>query len=167
MIAMHTDRIYANRYSLVGSIGAMLDGWDVHRALERLEVTQRVYTSGQFKSMLSPFLPMSPEAEDKARQLVHQGGATFLADLKVTRGPFLKAGIAYDSGEVWLGEEAKRIGLIDEIGTLDEVISINWGIKLYDFGPSNEGFGQWSSTSRDFAEAIADAMLTHLSVRLR
>lgn len=166
MIAMHTDRIYATRYSLVGSIGAMLDGWDVHKALEHLDITQRVYASGRFKSMLSPFLPMSPEADDKARQLVNQGGAAFLADLRATRGPLLRPNIAYDSGEVWVGEEAKSIGLIDEIATLDDVIANTWGIKPYEFGPSAEGFGPWSSTFQGFAQALADALVARLSPAL-
>ena len=77
MIAMHTDNVYAAKYSLVGSIGTMIDGWDVHRAMERLDVAQRVYASGHLKSMLSPFLPMSKEAEDKA-QATRQSGRRHL-----------------------------------------------------------------------------------------
>ena len=167
MIAMHTDRIYAAKYSLVGSIGTMIDGWDVHKALERLDVAQRVYASGKLKSMLSPFLPMSKEAEDKARQLVSQGGAVFLADLKATRGALLKSDITYDSGEIWAGEEAKAIGLVDEIATLDEVISAKWNINPYDFGPSPESFGPWSSTFQGFAQSLVDALVARLSPQLQ
>ena len=166
MIAMHTDRIYAAKYSLVGSIGTMIDGWDVHKAMERLDVAQRVYASGNLKSMLSPFLPMSKEAEDKARELVSQGGAIFLADLKATRGPLLKPGVEYGSGEIWAGEEAKAIGLVDEIATLDEVISAKWGIKTYDFGPNPESFGPWSSTFQGFAQSLVDALVARLSPQL-
>jgi len=167
MIAMHTDRVYAAKYSLVGSIGTMIDGWDVHKAMERLDVAQRVYASGKLKSMLSPFLPMSKEAEDKARELVNQGGAIFLADLKATRGALLKPGIEYGSGEIWAGEEAKAIGLVDEIATLDEVISVRWGIKPYDFGPSQETFGPWSSTFQGFVESLADALVARFSSQLQ
>ena len=166
MIAMHTDRVYAARYSLVGSIGTMIDGWDLHKAMERLDVAQRVYASGKLKSMLSPFLPMSKEAEDKARQLVNQGGAIFVADLKATRGNLLKPSIEYGSGEIWAGEEAKAIGLVDEIATLDEVIATTWGIKSYDFGPNQESFGPWSSTFQGFAQSLADALVARLSPQL-
>ena len=166
MIAMHTDRIYAAKYSLVGSIGTMIDGWDLHKAMERLDVSQRVYASGKLKSMLSPFLPMSKEAEDKARELVNQGGAIFLADLKTTRGALLKPGVEYGSGEIWAGEEAKSIGLVDEIATQDEVISARWGIKSYDFGPSEETFGPWSSTFQGFVQSLGDALVARLSPQL-
>jgi protease IV len=167
MIAMHTDRVYCAKYSLVGSIGTMIDGWDLHKAMERLDVAQRVYASGRLKSMLSPFLPMSKEADDKARQLVDQGGAMFVADLKATRGRLLKSSIEYGSGEIWAGEEAKAIGLVDEIATLDEVIAATWAIKPYDFGPDQDSFGPWSSTFQGFAQALADALLARLSPQFR
>jgi protease-4 len=135
--------------------------------MERLDVAQRVYASGRFKSMLSPFLPMSSEAEDKARRLAAQGGAIFVADLKATRGASLKPEIEYGSGEIWAGEEAKAIGLIDEIATLDEVIATSWGIKAYDFGPTQETFGPWSSTFHGLAQSLGDALAARLSLQLR
>ena len=49
MVALHTDKIYAANYSLVGSVGAVLTGWDFHKALEKLQISQRVYASGNLK----------------------------------------------------------------------------------------------------------------------
>src|SRR5258706_16001530 len=49
MIALHADRIYAAQYSLVGSIGAVLTGWDFSKAIGRVDVAQRVYASGNLK----------------------------------------------------------------------------------------------------------------------
>lgn len=167
MIAMHTDKVYAARYSLVGSIGTMIDGWDLHKAMERVDVSQRVYASGHLKSMLSPFLPMSKEAENKAKQLVDQGGAIFVADVKATRGARLNSTVDYGSGEIWAGDEAKAIGLVDDIGTLDEVVASTWGIKAYDFGPNPESLGLWSSTFQGLAHSLVDAMLARLSPQLR
>jgi protease-4 len=57
MIAMHADSVHAASYSLVGSIGAVMIGWDFHKALDRLNVAQRVYASGELKAMLNPFTP--------------------------------------------------------------------------------------------------------------
>lgn len=55
MLALHADKIVAGRYSLVGSIGAVITGWDFHKLAERLDVTQRVYASGVLKTMLNPY----------------------------------------------------------------------------------------------------------------
>lgn len=140
LIALHTDKIYAANYSLVGSIGAVLSGWDFHKALEKFEVRQRVYASGNMKSMLNPFIPMSPEADRKAQEMVQKMGERFEDEVKVARGKKLKSGVDYASGEVWDGIEAKEIGLIDELGTLDTVTA-GWDAPARDFGPRSPGEG--------------------------
>ncbi len=136
MIALHTDKIIAGQYSLVGSIGAVLTGWDFSRAISRVDVAQRVYASGNLKAMLNPFLPMTKDAEAKAQELVQQMGDQFAQELKSRRGAKLKDGVNYTTGEIWSGREAKEIAVIDEIGTVDQVIKETWNLKPYNFGPS-------------------------------
>ena len=86
MIAVHADKIFCGKYSLVGSIGAIITAWDLHKAIERVDVTQHVYASGQLKALLNPFAPVSQEADAKAKLLVSQVGATFLDEVKRARG---------------------------------------------------------------------------------
>lgn len=118
MIAVQADEIWAGRYSLVGSIGAMLGSWDVHRVLERVDVERRVFASGELKTMLDPFLPTTDEAQGKAQSMVDAVGRMFVDEVRAARGARLVAS-SIDSGEVWNGSEAKALGLIDEIGTLE------------------------------------------------
>jgi len=140
MIALHTDRIYAANYSLVGSVGAVLSSWDFSKALERLHVSQRVYASGELKSMLNPFLPTTPEAERKAMDLVRGMGDSFKAEVASARGKRLVQDVDYATGEVWTGAQAVKIGLVDEIGTLDEVVGIRYGLKTHVMGPFQNPF---------------------------
>jgi protease-4 len=149
MIAMHTDKIYAANYSLVGSVGAVLAGWDFHKALEKLQVSQRVYASGALKSMLNPYIPMSPEADKKAQEMVELMGASFKADVVATRGKKLLNNFDYTTGEVWEGAQAKQIGLVDEIGTLDSVTAA-WDRPVYDFGPKAPSMGWLSGMASAF-----------------
>lgn len=140
MVAIHSDAIYAGRYSLVGSIGAVLSGWDFHKALERVDVKQRVYASGDLKAMLNPYVPMTPEAEAKAHDLVDKMGRQFVSEVMVAREGKLASGVSYDSGEIWGGVEAQKIGLIDEVGTLDQVIRQRWpDLQIHNFGPNSQG----------------------------
>jgi len=141
MIALHADKIVAGNYSLVGSVGAILAGWDVHKALERVDIAQRVYASGNLKSMLNPFLPMTPEADQKAQELVSRMGDQFKAELFAARESKLISGINYGSGEVWGGAQAYAIGMIDEIGTLDDYVQRNWDRPVYDYGPRRSSLG--------------------------
>lgn len=106
MLAVHTDEIYAANYSLVGSIGAVIAGWDIHKAMEKHNITQHVYASGSLKSMLNPFLPPSAEAEKKAQQLVDEMGGAFEADVIQARKGKLKPGV--DTSQVKCGMVTKR-----------------------------------------------------------
>lgn len=135
MIAIHADKIYAGNYSLVGSIGAILSAWDLHRVKEKLQVEQRVFASGALKDMLNPFHPVSPAQEMKAKSLVDNIAAQFIADVRQRRGNRLKTEHPdLFSGTVWTGAEALNIGLIDHIGTVETVANA-WKMRIYDFGP--------------------------------
>jgi protease-4 len=167
MIAVHTDKIYAGKYSLVGSIGAIITAWDLHKAIERVDVAQHVYASGQLKALLNPFAPVSQEADAKAKQLASQVGATFLDEVKRARSATLKSTVDYGSGEIWGGQEARDIGLVDEISTLDEVVDTNWGLKTYDFGPSQDTFGLFSASLEGLTQKIGDSLASRLGPALR
>ncbi|CAD5366843.1 S49 family peptidase [Rubrivivax sp. A210] len=161
LVALHADRIYAGNYSLVGSVGAVLSGWDAHEGLGRLGVSKRVYASGELKTMMHPYLPMSPEAERKAHELVDAMGAAFLAELQALRRGKLAADVDFGAGGVWGGAQAMKLGLVDEVSTLDQVIQARWpGLAVQDFGPR--------SGSVPFAGAAADwigQLLARLAAR--
>ena len=167
MIAIHADKIYAGKYSLVGSIGAIITAWDLHRAIERIDVAQHVYASGQLKSLLNPFAPVSQEADAKAKLLVSQVGATFLNEVQRARASTLKANVDYGSGEIWSGQEAKEIGLVDGISTLAEVVSTTWGLEAYDYGPNQDGFGLFSASFEGLVQRIGDRLASRLAPSLR
>ena len=115
MLALHADRIVAGKYSLVGSIGAVITGWDFHKLAEKWDVSQRIYASGIHKNMLNPFTAMSKESEAKAQQMVDQMAVVFAGEFKAKRGDKLTEGFNYTTGEIWGGDEALTIGLIDKL----------------------------------------------------
>lgn len=165
MVALHVDRIYAGNYSLVGSVGAVLAGWDAHEALNRLGLSQRVYASGELKSMMNPYLPMSAEAERKARELVEELGRAFRVEVETQRKGRLLEGVDVSSGGVWGGAEARRIGLIDEVSTIDQVVRARWpGLATQEFGPRFGGMG-FGSASAWLQEVLAKSAGQPLALR--
>lgn len=160
MIALHADKIVVGKYSLVGSIGAVMAPWRLDRAIARFDVAQKVYASGKLKAFLNPFTPVTPEVEAKAQGLVNQMGAQFLSEVKASRGERLAAHVDYGSGEVWPGPEAKALGLVDDISTLDEYILRTWGIASYDFGPTSGTYALFSKAAQN---AITSALQGSLS----
>jgi protease-4 len=155
LIAIHTDKIYAGNYSLVGSIGAIMTSWDFHKAKDRLDVNQLVYASGPLKDFMNPFRPVKPEEEVKARELVRSIADDFISEVKTRRSMKIKdtGGTNLYSGTVWTGREALKLGLIDEIGTV-ETVAYSQKLQIYDFGPTKQ------SMSFPFASSmISDAIV--------
>lgn len=136
MVAMSADDIVSARYSLVGSIGAILQSWDVHRVLEKYDVKAKTYASGSLKGMLNPFEPSTPEGEAKAQALVDELGRQFEMLLVERRGSKLTQPIgSYTTGEVWGGQDALALGLVDSNGTIETLMRQHPDLKLVNFGP--------------------------------
>lgn len=159
MVAMHTDQIVAGKNSIVGSVGAISSQWQLDKALARLEISQRVYASGKLKAFLNPFTPTTPEADLKAKRLVEQVGSGFVRDLRQARGKVLKDGVDFGTGEVWGGEEAKELGLVDSINTIEGLVASKWGLKTYEFGPREAAFGPLSSSIASLLASAFEKLL--------
>lgn len=160
MIAVHADKVVAGQYSIVGSVGAILESWDFHRAADRLEIKKRIFQSGKHKGMLNPFTELSPESASKAQSMVDGMGKTFAADVRERRKGKIKGHIDIATGEVWDGKEAFDIGLVDEIGTMETYMEKNWpGIKAHSFNARSGGYGFFGASAEDVVIAIAAALV--------
>lgn len=158
MVALSADEIVAGKYSLVGSIGAVLMAWNVHKVLERFDVEAKSYASGKLKSMLNPFEASTPEGDAKAQALVDELGRQFAALLKERRaGKLTQAPESYTSGEVWGGQEALKLGLIDANGTIETLMAQHPDLKLVNFGPfdrSNNLLSGLMQSAQDIAVSL-------------
>ncbi len=114
-IAAATEKIYANRASLVGSIGVLMSGFGFVDTMEKLGVERRLITAGENKAMLDPFSPMDDASREKARELVGSIHQQFIDAVRKGRGDRLKESDATYSGTVWTGEQGVEQGLIDEL----------------------------------------------------
>lgn len=159
LIAMHADKVYAGKYSLVGSIGAIMQTWDLHKIAQRFDVEHKTYASGTLKGMLDPWTPQTPEAEAKAQSLVVAIGKRFADEVRERRHGLLQPDFKYFTGEVWTGEEAKRLGLIDGVDILDSLIKSTWNVAYHDFGPNKKSGGIGSLLGGSAAEAV-DALVS-------
>ncbi|WP_422459877.1 S49 family peptidase [Endozoicomonas sp. ALB115] len=116
-IAAAADEIYADKASLVGSIGVISSGFGFVGAMEKLGVTRRTYTSGENKAFLDPFQSVDREAAvewQASLDTIHQ---QFIDAVKNGRGDRLADRADIFSGMVWSGEQAKTLGLIDGLGS--------------------------------------------------
>ena len=131
MIACAADEIIADPHSIVGSIGVVGGTFGFDKLIEKIGVERRLYTSGDHKAMLDPFLPENPDDVERLKKLQRQIHDSFIALVKSRRGGKLN-GPENDlfSGEYWTGSRGLELGLVDGIGDLRGVLRQRFGDKL-------------------------------------
>lgn len=122
-LALAADEIYAEETSLLGSIGVITAGFGFVELLGRLGIERRLYTAGENKSLLDPFLPEQPHDVERLKVLQQDLHESFKELVRQRRGGKLKADDrAIFNGDVFAGKRALALGLIDGIGELRGVL---------------------------------------------
>lgn len=131
MIACAGDEVIADPYSIVGSIGVVGGSFGFDKLIAKIGVERRLYTSGEHKAMLDPFLPESPDDVERLKKLQRHIHEDFIALVKSRRGAKLQ-GPENDlfSGEYWTGRKAMELGLVDAIGDLRGTLRERFGDKV-------------------------------------
>jgi signal peptide peptidase SppA len=121
-LACAADEIFAHRTSMVGSIGVISGGFGFTGLLERFGIERRLHTAGANKSRLDPFSPEKPEDVEWLKKMHGQLHELFVDWVKERRGERLDGAEDLFTGDVWLGQKALDLGLIDGLGSLRQVI---------------------------------------------
>jgi len=131
MIACAADEIIADPYSIVGSIGVVGGSFGFDKLIAKIGIDRRLYTSGEHKAMLDPFLPEDPADVERLKNLQRKIHEDFIALVKSRRGGKLN-GPESDlfSGEYWTGGRGLELGLVDAIGDLRGVLRERFGEKV-------------------------------------
>jgi serine protease SohB len=131
MLACAADEIVADVSSTVGSIGVVGGSFGFHRLLDKIGIERRLYTSGEHKAMLDPFLPEKPDDVERLKAIQKDIHEMFIELVKGRRGGKL-AGAESElfSGEFWAGSKARELGLVDRIGDLRSVLRERFGEKV-------------------------------------
>jgi signal peptide peptidase SppA len=131
MVACAADEIICDVSSIVGSIGVVGGSFGFPKLMERLGIERRLYTAGEHKASLDPFLPENPDDVERLKALqqeIHQG---FIDLVKQSRGARLKGPEkTLFSGEYWSGAKAIELGLADGIGDLRSTLRARFGDKV-------------------------------------
>ena len=128
-IAAASDEVYADRCSIVGSIGVISSSFGFHEWMARSGIERRLYTAGEEKSLLDPFLPEKPEDVDRLKELQKQYHSMFIRHVQECRAGKLNGEDLF-TGKFWTGEDAVGLGLIDGIGYLAPKMKELFGDKV-------------------------------------
>lgn len=121
-IAVAADKIYANRSTVAGSIGVISAGFGFTGLMDKLGIERRVATAGESKNMLDAFAPANAADKEKQKELLSDIHTHFKDTVKAGRAGRLKLDTpSLFEGSVWTGAKALDIGLIDGLGSVDQV----------------------------------------------
>ncbi len=116
-IAAAADEIYADKASMVGSIGVLMNGFGFVDAMKKMGIERRLYTAGEHKGFLDPFTKANPEDVKHIKGLLQNIHQQFIDTVRKGRGDKLKESDKLYSGLIWTGEESIKIGLVDALGS--------------------------------------------------
>jgi len=175
MIACAGDEIIADPHSIVGSIGVVGGSFGFDKLIAKVGIERRLYTSGEHKAMLDPFLPEDPDDVERLKKLQREIHQDFIALVKSRRGAKL-TGPENDlfSGEYWTGRGALKLGLIDGIGDLRTTLRERFGDKVVTplisaergfLGRRVFGVGRGDFTQAGPGAGLAEDMISALEAR--
>lgn len=123
-LAAAARKIVASEGSQIGSIGAYTIHTEVSKAHAEAGITDTVVKFGRFKAAGNGVEPLSEEAKSSLQERIDAVGNLFVDSVAVYRGvsaAHVRAN--YGDGKVYMATEAKARGMIDDIGTLDDVLA--------------------------------------------
>lgn len=118
-ISAFADRIYANPDTITGGIGTSWTFLDISGWMKSENLSVEVVKSGSRKDMGSDFRPLTQEEREYAQQIVDESSARFLRDVLSQRQVNMSL---VEDASIFRGEQAIEIGLVDEIGNLNDAI---------------------------------------------
>jgi serine protease SohB len=130
MIACAGDEIFCDPSSILGSIGVVGGSFGFQELIKRIGVERRLYTAGEHKAMLDPFLPEDPGDVARLKALQRQIHDIFIALVKDSRGARLSGTEDLFTGEYWAGETSVSLGLADGIGDIRTTLRARYGEKV-------------------------------------
>ncbi len=122
-VAVAADKIYVNPNTLTGSIGVIMKGFGFVDLIKKMGIERRVYTAGNNKDRLDPFLPPTLDDEKKIQAVMTEVHNNFAQAVLVGRKGRLHAepDVLF-SGDFWSGQSAYKLGLVDGLGNLMDVM---------------------------------------------
>lgn len=120
MMAAVGNKILAAPFAIVGSIGVIAQVPNFHRILKKHDIDYKEYTAGEFKRTVSLLGEITPDGETKFKSQLEETHTLFKDHIHQFRPQLDLHKIA--TGEYWYGQQARDLGLVDELRTSDDYL---------------------------------------------
>ncbi len=122
-IAVGSDMIFANPGTVTGSIGVISQFFNFEELMDTVNVRVHTVKTGQFKDSGSPFKEFSESDEKFFNELIDDIYLQFIEDIAASRKMEIAEVRKLADGRVFTGRQAKKLKMIDELGTIDDAVA--------------------------------------------
>ena len=122
-ISMAGNKVFADNATITGSIGVVSMIPKFYNAQNKYGVTANSISKGKYSDMYNPFTPLTEETKTKISESMLSTYKEFKSRVSANRKLNDATLENYAQGKIWLGDEAKNIKLVDEIGGLEDTIN--------------------------------------------
>jgi protease-4 len=122
-LAMAADRVYAHPTTVTGSIGVIMSLYNAQGLFEKIGVSSSPIKSGPNKDIGNPARPMTEEERAILQGMVDSFYAQFVQVVVRGRGLREERVRALADGRIYTGLDAQKLGLVDEVGYLEDAIA--------------------------------------------
>lgn len=123
-ISAPADKIVAHPATLTGSIGVIMQGYDLSGLTDKLGIEFNTIKSGEYKDIMSTFREMTDEERELLQAMIDDMYADFVQVIVDGRGMSENQVRDLGDGRVYTGRQAQENGLVDELGTLEDTIAM-------------------------------------------
>jgi protease-4 len=121
-IACASDLIVANPGTITGSIGVLMEFTNIEELLKKVGIKGVVLKSGEHKDIGTPFREMTPDERKIVQDVIDNVHQQFIEAVAKGRGLDREKVVQIADGRIFTGEQAKQLGLVDEMGNLQDAI---------------------------------------------
>jgi protease-4 len=122
-VAAGLKKIYANPGTLTGSIGVIMEFLNLSKLYDWAKVSRYSVKTGKFKDSGAEYRDLMPEEREYFQSLVMDTLEQFKTAVATGRHMTMEEVTAIADGRVFTGVQAKKLKLVDELGTLDDAIT--------------------------------------------
>jgi protease-4 len=123
-VACGADKIVANPGTITGSIGVVMQFANLEELFKKIGYKGYVIKSGTYKDAGSPFREMTPEERELLQEVIDTVHQQFIRAVAEGRQLPIEKVAAIADGRIFSGEQALALGLVDELGNLEDTIDM-------------------------------------------
>jgi len=161
-IACASDLIVANPGTITGSIGVLMEFTNIEELFKKIGIKGVVIKSGELKDVGSPFREMTAEERRLIQGVIDNVHQQFIQAVSEGRKLDRSKVTQIADGRILTGEQAKQLGLVDQIGNLQDAIDITAKMVGIEGKPNilypKRRFSIWDLLIKEMVSAILETL---------